>query len=247
MRPPQEINGALLFHWTRCRQCAAEARDYESIGRTISSLRAKDNPVSSTYPSLARQFTEASPNAPSAVSPFSNMEVEVACDGCGRRHQGKMRSFIRLSSLAVNTPWLCEACVFTRSSAVENSLAQWIETVVDEKLVRNSRTVIAPLELDIYLPNRGLAVEFNGDYWHGYEHFVRVGKKNAPIFAHRHKREIAEEVGLSLAFVWEQDWINRPGEVKEELLHFFETRERGPLIARTAPMDEPFEVGLFAA
>lgn len=35
------------------------------------------------------------------------------------------------------------------------------------------------------------------------------------------KRDLAAEAGYDLFFVWEDDWKNRPEEVKSELLNIF--------------------------
>ena len=36
--------------------------------------------------------------------------------------------------------------------------------------LHNSREVIHPLELDVYVPSKKLAIEFNGNYWHSEEY-----------------------------------------------------------------------------
>ena len=52
------------------------------------------------------------------------------------------------------------------ASQYEYELIQAINEVYYGKVVKRTRKVIAPQELDIYLPELKIAVEFNGNYWH---------------------------------------------------------------------------------
>ena len=51
-------------------------------------------------------------------------------------------------------------------SGPEIALANWIEQLVPSDVIRNDRDLIAPYEIDIYLPEHNLAIEYNGTYWH---------------------------------------------------------------------------------
>jgi len=42
---------------------------------------------------------------------------------------------------------------------------EFISTISDN-VIYNSRKILNGKELDAYLPNNGLAIEFNGLYWH---------------------------------------------------------------------------------
>lgn len=68
----------------------------------------------------------------------------------------------------------------------------------------NTRKVITPLELDIYIPEKKLAVEFNGIYWHTEDQ----GKDR---YYHYNKWKMCHDKGIQLITVWEDDWLyNRP-------------------------------------
>lgn len=73
------------------------------------------------------------------------------------------------------------------------------------RVVENTRTVIAPYELDIYLPDEEIALEFNGTHWHGAEQIeLRYGI--TPREYHERKRLRCLEIGVKLGFVWEDSW-----------------------------------------
>lgn len=76
---------------------------------------------------------------------------------------------------------------------------------------RNRRDLIAPKEIDLYLPDHKLAIEFNGLYWHS-DNF-----KNKRY--HIDKTNQCNEVGIELIHIWEDEWINRSDIIKSILLN----------------------------
>lgn len=80
-------------------------------------------------------------------------------------------------------------------------LASWgIKTV-------KTRTVIAPYELDLYSEKYKIAIEFNGNYWHGENRVT-------PSY-HKIKSEMAQKQGIFLYHIFEYEW-NIP--LKKELI-----------------------------
>lgn len=77
----------------------------------------------------------------------------------------------------------------------------------------NVRDVIAPKELDIVLPEFGLAIEYCGLLWHS-------NKYRSSTRFHRDKRELALAAGYELFTIWEDEWLNR----KEVLLSMIKVK-----------------------
>jgi hypothetical protein len=71
--------------------------------------------------------------------------------------------------------------------------------------LRNQRNLING-ELDIYIPDKKIAIEFNGLYWHS----DRFKNKNY----HYNKWKACKDVGIFLLTVWEDDWINKQDIIK---------------------------------
>lgn len=72
------------------------------------------------------------------------------------------------------------------------------------KILRNDKSTILGkkdrnLELDIYIPDKNLAIEYNGIYWHAKE------DKNY----HLHKTEECEKKGVRLIHIWEDLWFSK--------------------------------------
>ena len=41
-----------------------------------------------------------------------------------------------------------------------------IKSLYSGEIVENCRNIIKPYELDIYIPKKKIAIEYNGIYWH---------------------------------------------------------------------------------
>ena len=61
----------------------------------------------------------------------------------------------------------CPKCaVGKNTSSEENEISEYIEGLIDDNIILNSRDIISPNELDIYVPSRNVAFEYDGLYWH---------------------------------------------------------------------------------
>jgi len=88
-----------------------------------------------------------------------------------------------------------------RTSIGEKELRDFISVVYQGPTVYNSRKVVAPYELDIWLPELNIAIEFNGDYWHG-DHFPKHKQRDLI------KKTKCNELNINLIVVMESDWID---------------------------------------
>ena len=92
----------------------------------------------------------------------------------------------------------CPKCASLVSNK-EKDLRAFIESLGVSPLY-NVRDVIPPKELDIYIPEKNVAIEFNGNYWHGAEQ----KDKNY----HYNKSKECEEKGVRLIHIFEYEWDN---------------------------------------
>ncbi len=94
--------------------------------------------------------------------------------------------------------------IFATGSAVSTQEQEIYEFILslginEDEIERNNRRIIPPYELDIYLPNYNLSIEFNGTYWHSTVH--KPDKKY-----HQIKALKAEEQNILLYQIFEYDW-----------------------------------------
>lgn len=103
----------------------------------------------------------------------------------------------------------CTEC-FSKSSEAENSLVEYIRSIYSGWIELNDRSILGGKELDIVLPDLGIAIEYNGAYWHSED---KVGK-----FYHQDKTNKVEDFGYKLIHVHEYDWLTKSDIVKSRLL-----------------------------
>ena len=70
--------------------------------------------------------------------------------------------------------------------------------IPEEEIILNTRSIISPLELDLYLPNYNLAVECNGVYWHSDK-----------MYLHKNKTDACSELGIQLIHLNDYEWYNK--------------------------------------
>jgi hypothetical protein len=75
-------------------------------------------------------------------------------------------------------------------------------TEYTNNIITNSKSIIQPYELDIYLPDYNLAIEFNGIYWHGESQ----GKDQ---YYHIDKSKKCWEKKINLIHIFEDEWNNK--------------------------------------
>lgn len=94
-------------------------------------------------------------------------------------------------------------------STPENELAEFIRAF-DVDVVRNSKRVIPPFEIDILVPDRHIAFEFNGVFWHSEQR-----GKTAEYHRNKTLRTLAR--GFRLFHVYDSDWDLNQDTVKARI------------------------------
>ena len=96
----------------------------------------------------------------------------------------------------------CPNCCNNGPSKGERAVGNYIQDIYNGEIILNSRKVIPPKELDIYLPDINLAIEYNGTYWHSLK----------PEGYHRNKTERCKDLGIRLFHIPERAWTNKRGQ-----------------------------------
>lgn len=105
---------------------------------------------------------------------------------------------------------ICPKCA-NRISKPEVELQNFVKEIGFE-IITNSRRIIKPYELDIYIPKFKKAIEFNGKYWHYGKNFV-LGK-------HANKSNLCRERGIKLLHVREDLWLKDKEKMKKVIIKF---------------------------
>lgn len=102
---------------------------------------------------------------------------------------------------------------YTCSTYKNTNIEIIIKDILDEydiNYIQNDKSVLSTLELDFYIPDKRLAIECNGIYWHSSK--FRDNK------FHYNKMKACEERGIQLLTIWEDQVLKKPDIIKSIIL-----------------------------
>ena len=80
------------------------------------------------------------------------------------------------------------------------------------------RDIIPPYELDIYVPDKKIAIEYDGLYWHN-----EINKEKN---YHLNKTELCEKKDIRLIHIFEDEWMEKKDIVKSRLKSIFNLSDK---------------------
>lgn len=97
------------------------------------------------------------------------------------------------------------------TSDIEGELHAYILTLFSDVKFRDRKT-IHPLELDVFIPEKNIAFELDGLYWHSQNN----GRDKK---YHVNKTKLCESVGVRLIHIFEDEWRYKQKIVKNRIRH----------------------------
>lgn len=163
------------------------------------------------HPDIAKEWhpTKNGSIVPNGISPTSHKKVWWVCS-IDSTHTWKTAIYNRVLG-GTN----CPSCSSVDSLS-EKSVFEFVCSILPEReVLRNQRLLKIPhsnklQEIDIFIPELNIGIEFNGVYWHSIE-----GGKDK--YYHVNKRLSAEYLGIKLLTVWEDEWKYKTEDVKNYL------------------------------
>ena len=116
----------------------------------------------------------------------------------------------------------CKFCE-RKSSTIEREIQQFIMNECrngQQDLKLNDRQVIKPLELDIYIPRKQLAIEVDGLYWHQADGIINKA------YYHINKTNLCNDKSVQLVHIFENEWKQKQEIVKSRLKNLFGIYEK---------------------
>lgn len=159
-----------------CPQCAKKQRIKSFRENTY--LRRGENDLSTLRPDLVNEwdFERNEDISPQDFTCNSNEKVWWKCAICGNKWQATIHNRASRNSG-------CPKCMkHERTSFPEQALLFYIQRLFPE--AQNSFTdIFAPSkrELDIYIPEINVGIEYDGKMWHRDERSLRVGKEKYSV------------------------------------------------------------------
>lgn len=207
-----------LYRAQGCPVCGAEKRGKRfsdvNVGQLAAATSIKKH--ASLFEKRARQVHGDTYDYSKVQYKGMRSRVEIVCPEHGSFFQRPDKHLLRKQG--------CPMC--GQKSKNEEAVANFLS--VFTQVERRNRSLIGPKELDIYLPEHKLAIEYCGMYWHSHTS-VEDEKQNK----HKHycKHVACAEQGVRLITVYESEWLENAKQVKR-LLRNAIGKGRGKLMAR---------------
>ena len=158
-------------------------------------------PLSEYAPDLARQWHPLK-NGEVTASDVTFGEGFIAWWICPYGHEWQSRVALRVSRRTG-----CPVCWLGRSK-MEQDLLACVKSMTSEKVMNNVRGgFLGRYELDIYIPELKLGIEFNGEYWHDEVERPRAKQ------THMRKEDACRNEDIRLVVVWEREWTTEQDKV----------------------------------
>lgn len=129
-------------------------------------------------------------------------DFEFECKRCGKKFMSNWDNGIARP---------CPYCANSGISKAESTLHDFVASLVGEvNTYHNDRHLLSPLELDVFIPSKKLAIEYDGLYWHNDEQ-----QPNHKY--HLMKTELCEAKGVRLIHIFENEWLFKHSIVESRL------------------------------
>ena len=139
---------------------------------------------------------------------YQNKFFEIRCDNCNENFEIKTDVLYKRNK---ENHIICTRCNKLNSNFRSNAEIEICNFLEEYNIVvTTSRRNIIKGELDIYLPEYKIAIEYNGLFWHN-ENFK---DKNY----HFSKYDNCKKLGIKLIQIWEDQWLTDKDKVKSFLL-----------------------------
>ena len=122
----------------------------------------------------------------------SSEYVTLKCNKCGRYFTKEANSLLQGNGCPYH---------YLNASKSEDEIADFIKNK-GFAIIRNDRSILDNKhELDIYIPDKQFAIEFDGVFWHN--------EVNKPINYHLDKTEECKKKGIRLIHIFEDEWLDK--------------------------------------
>jgi hypothetical protein len=133
--------------------------------------------------------------------PYANLRVSFRCTVCEHEEELPSETLKYRHTRFGNACSQC--CKISANSSRDEALIADLVAEMGIRVIRNDRTVIAPRELDIWLPDQRMAIEYCGLYWHSEN-------RDKGQDYHASKMRACADIGVRLITIFEDEWHHRP-------------------------------------
>lgn len=163
-------------------------------GHAIECLICNKKVHSRTGEEFALEVAKVAPDVLVDLTSYTRSvdKVSITYTSCGHTHSCVAGGLLQ----GINTT--CRICSPSGTSKQEKELVTYIKSIYSGWVEENDRSILGGKELDIVLPDLGIAFEYNGTYWHS--------SAVQPSTYHQDKTNRVEEFGYQLIHILEWEW-----------------------------------------
>lgn len=179
-------------------------KHYVESGKIILTIQSIENKFNVTC--LNSEIIFSDMRAESNIV-LADLNLEWVHNFCKKSYVSKIRTCEIL---------VCPHCRQSGSSMLEQSILSEILLLAElnnQTVIHRDRTIIAPKEIDVLIPDLGLGIEINGLYWHNGERTERDGFITKSVEA--------KKQGIRLIHINEEQWLNKRDLVLAKLHYYF--------------------------
>jgi hypothetical protein len=128
----------------------------------------------------------------------------------------------------------CWDCHPYLRSKVELEIIDYIKSICPSiDILQNKRSILpSGMELDIYIPSKNIAIEYDGLFWHS-----EIGGNKDSQY-HLNKTIECESQGIQLIHIFEDEWLNKSDIVKRRIRHLMGMNTNIKIYARKCQLKE---------
>jgi hypothetical protein len=201
-----------------CKKHVSEVKTRLSVSRYKRIEKLKNTRLQTDFSILFDYLDDDQINKLLLGELMSTDKIRSKCPICGEYELHRLGNAINYSEREIKTIPMCFKCFKSFiTSKCEQEIADYISEFYSGNHINNSRDIISPFELDLYYPEKKIAIEFNGDYWHSSLF------KNKDY--HYNKFKQCRDLRITLVSIFESEWNSREQEIKEYLKDLFSGKE----------------------
>lgn len=164
---------------------------------------------------------------------YCDLELLDDFKGMTKQHKYKCKKCHNIFKLSFNTIKqgnkcsICNPPQYQRSSKLEKEILAFLKTITNTKIIENSRQIIPPQELDLYLPEMNTAIEFDGLWYHseGSPNYI------SPSY-HLQKTIECLKKEIHLIHIFEDEWVFKKQITMERLKNILNINNKQRIHAR---------------
>ena len=150
----------------------------------------------------------------------SNKKVTIKCNKCGKYFDIEANSFLQGHGCPYHN---------CNSSLQEKELNKFINEIGFDTIT-NNRNILEGKEIDIFIPDKNIGIEFDGLYWHN--------ELNKDKNYHLDKTLKCNDIGVRLIHIFEDEWINKKDIWKSMLKNILSSKQNNVIYARKCEIKE---------